>query len=882
MLELPPSCIQCGLWQNCSTWKIPSRIDTRRDGRIQDEWVLVLGQAPGYYEDQQGKPFVGPSGKFLQKYLDELECKWVLENALKCYPGRDPRGKGDNKPSREQQDLCAAFCFETITKFKPKVIVCLGKVAMQTVLGKEAPKTLRAALAPRQLDDGTWVVCVEHPANHVSGRQDLRERYFTVFSQVERLALGIGEDIPFTWEIINSTEYAWQIALGALKSDFADEIYFDVETGQSSNDIAKLTHWHPDACLVSVSVTVQMAPEKYHSYVFMGEALDPEIWKELLRDKVVWAHNTKFDMSVLWRFMGFNPYKVVRRWEDTFGWFYLRNQSRPGNSLKNLAQVHLGAMPWSDAVWRRVDEINKLTAQENKIAKKEGLPLNNYIADFRDVEPHLLAEYNARDTFWTARLAVEKVPEIKEEVSSIAYQLFRDATYSLARLERHGLPVNTYRLQKLQDVVNNKIKALRTMLSTQPEVLQVLNGFAKRAYTFLPGDDVKNGWHVYDPAPLNVKSFKFMERLAECLEHHTGEKTEKAGRLRFNTDVLKYLGGLYPPVSDDEKSRAQWIYYYLYHIRQNRDLSSKFLKNLREYTVEGRIHTTYRIGKVESLGRTAGGDLEGGAETGRLSSSNPNLQNVKKDPVLRSCFCAPKGYYLAEADYDRIELVVLAELSGDSALTEDVAPGGDPHTAMGQTIAQILDISYTDEVRDLAKRVNFGKIYGQTPEALAQMTGVNLLEAVKIHQSFDNRYHGVAQYFADIRQAVEDEKYITTPFGRRRHFPLTGNPGIDGHAYRQACNYPIQSVASDITLWKLTEVFAYYDKASEYGDPGFHPFNIVHDSHWHEIVKELYPDIKADLTDIMQNMSTLPIKFERPLTVSWKIGEHLGDMKKDE
>lgn len=903
-LTVPANCRECGLYESCTTWKIPARSDRLNSDGTAD--LLFIGQAPGYYEDRDARIFTGPSGKYLQNFLDRLECTWVLDNSVKCYPGRNDGG-GDHTPSPAQIALCSSFLWESINKYKPKVIICLGAVAMRAVLGDKAPRSLTKAAPLQQMDNGQYVIILKHPANHVSGREDLTDRYITALTQAERIVKGEEDEIPFQWVMVDTAESLWAY----MGNGRIPIISLDTEVAVSSANPRKLSLYHPESRLLSVQVT-HFRNDKYHNLAAIGDALCPHSWKQILKDKVLWAHNTKFDMNVLWWFMKFNPWTTVKDWNDTFLNFFLLDQSKLGNSLKNLAEIHLGAMPWADGVWKWVDERNRLTQAENRARARAGVSKLLVDADFGtvlDENPDLLCEYGCRDTFYTDRLRREILPTFQSEVPAVALELSLKASYALSRVERYGLPVSEPHLDALIHASDMKIRELTELLHAQPEVELVENGFNKIVKPGVEvlatpdewsppepkfGDykrelDYHADWAMwlsqtrtahYSERPQNVKSWKFMEAVAEVTQHHTGDKTP-SGRLKFDAETLKKLAGVYPPVADEDKTRAQWIYYYLYHIRQHRDLGSKFLSNLRAYTVDGRVHTSYRLGKVDVVGRAAAGDLEGGALSGRLSSSNPNLQNIKQDKVLRSVFRAPPGTVLVESDYDRIELVVLAELSQDKNLLEHVAPGNDPHARMGERIAKILGEIYNKEFhRDLGKRANFGKVYGQTAEALARMANIPYLSAMKVHEAYDTLYPGVLRFFDETDEAITNGEAITTPFGRKRTGKLTGHPGKDGHTRRSLKNFRIQGTASDICLWKLIEIFEWLDEEYEHESQfPFHPVNIIHDSHTNEIKNGYVGSSLAAITEIMEDMDTLPIPFGCQLKVTHKQGPHLGDMR---
>lgn len=188
--------------------------------------------------------------------------------------------------------------------------------------------------------------------------------------------------------------------------------------------------------------------------------------------------------------------------------------------------------------------------------------------------------------------------------------------------------------------------------------------------------------------------------------------------------------------------------------------------------------------------------------TGRLSSSNPNLQNI---PIrtefsrrIRQAFIPQEGWLLAAADYSQIELRILAHLSQEPALLEGFRSGEDVHTLTARLLLEKQEI--TSEERRLAKTINYGVIYGMGAQRFARTAGVSLSEAKQFLQRFNERYAGIFAYLRSTEAFVEKHGYVETILGRRRYFPNLSR--LTGHRkqaeLRAAVNAPIQGSASDI------------------------------------------------------------------------------------
>jgi DNA polymerase-1 len=203
----------------------------------------------------------------------------------------------------------------------------------------------------------------------------------------------------------------------------------------------------------------------------------------------------------------------------------------------------------------------------------------------------------------------------------------------------------------------------------------------------------------------------------------------------------------------------------------------------------GRIHTSYN--------QTV-------TATGRLSSSNPNLQNIPiRTPEgrrIRQAFIAPEGFVLVSADYSQIELHVLAHLSGDEALIEVFEAGEDIHTRTASALFGVFPEMVSPDMRRRAKVINFGVIYGMSPFGLSKELGIGQAEARDYIDNYFDRYRGVRRFLDEILENARRDKYVCTLLNRRRYIPeiASSNAAIRQFAERTAINAPIQGTAADL------------------------------------------------------------------------------------
>ena len=275
----------------------------------------------------------------------------------------------------------------------------------------------------------------------------------------------------------------------------------------------------------------------------------------------------------------------------------------------------------------------------------------------------------------------------------------------------------------------------------------------------------------------------------------------------------------------------------------------------------GRLHTSFH---------------QAAASTGRLSSSNPNLQNI---PVradlgrkIRGAFIAEPGYWFVSADYSQVELRILAHLSGDARLAEAFSAGEDIHRRTAAAVLGLPIDQVTSTQRSRAKAVNFGIVYGQTPYGLAQQLGISPDEAADFIAKYFAQYQGVQTYIENCLAQARDTGITRTLFGRiRQHPEINSRNGMRrGMAERTAINSPIQGTAADIIKIAMIRIHAELKRQSLKTRMVLQ----VHDELIFEVPEDELP-VKEMIRELMQNVVQLNV----PLTVDVKQGktwEELG------
>ena len=347
---------------------------------------------------------------------------------------------------------------------------------------------------------------------------------------------------------------------------------------------------------------------------------------------------------------------------------------------------------------------------------------------------------------------------------------------------------------------------------------------------------------------FNINSPKQLgEVLFERLQLPTGKKNHRGWST--NADTLDRLRDKHPIV-------GQVLEY-----RELTKLKSTYTDGLQKAIgPDGRIHTTFQMTVTD---------------TGRLSSRDPNLQNIpvrrKLGAGIRRMFVAGPGNVLVDADYSQIELRLLAHISGDAAMREAFLSGEDFHTVTASQVFGLPLDQVTHELRGRAKAVNFGIVYGISAFSLAQDIGVSQAEAKAYIDAYLAKYSGVQKYMDTTIAQAREQGYVSTLFGRRRALPElhASNFNLRSFGERVARNMPIQGTAADII--KLAMVRVHHRLAREL--PEARLLLQVHDELIVECPAALGERAAAILKEEMENTVDYPV----PLIADAGIGQSWAD-----
>jgi DNA polymerase-1 len=436
------------------------------------------------------------------------------------------------------------------------------------------------------------------------------------------------------------------------------------------------------------------------------------------------------------------------------------------------------------------------------------------------------APYAAADAVRVLQLYPILLQEL-EEVQSL--ELFRKIEMPLvpaiAAMEMNGIGLDVDFLKKMSGELNQMMTELERSIF----------------------EAVGHEFNLNSPKQLS-------EALFDTLELEPPDRTNKTSSGYYSTaaEVLERLR--------QQHQVPEWVLEY----REYSKLKSTYVDALQEQVnpATARVHTSYN---------------QTGSVTGRIASSDPNLQNI---PIrteigrkVRKAFTAQPGWVLLAVDYSQIELRVVAHMAQDQRMLETFRDGKDIHSA---TAAAIYDIPLTavdKNHRRKAKAVNFGLIYGMTPYGLTQSTDLTLAEAETFVETYFNRFPGVKEFLNTTLNTAREQGYVETLLGRKRYFPrlkATTNYNIRRREEREAINAPVQGTAADIMKLAMLAV----DQAL--GSSGLDSRILlqVHD----ELVLEVPEAEIRNTVRLVQTEMEAAYKLDIPLVTDASWGKNWGQL----
>jgi len=438
---------------------------------------------------------------------------------------------------------------------------------------------------------------------------------------------------------------------------------------------------------------------------------------------------------------------------------------------------------------------------------------------FNEVAVEVAAPYAAEDADITLRLHETLWPQLKnvEALKKVYNDLEVPLVSVLSSIERNGVLIDTGMLAKQSQELAKRILELE----------QQAHELAGEVFNLGSPKQLQQILFEKQGLPVISKTPKGQPSTAESVLQ------ELAHEYKLPKTILEY--------------------------RSLSKLKSTYTDKLPEMIAPktGRVHTSYH---------------QAVAATGRLSSSDPNLQNIpirtEEGRRIRRAFIAPKGYKMLAADYSQVELRIMAHLSSDESLLRAFTEGADIHSATAAEVFGVNLDQVTKDQRRSAKAINFGLIYGMSAFGLAKQLDVGRAEAQTYIDLYFSRYPGVKQFMDNIRDSARDKGYVETVFGRRLYLPDINarNGQRRQYAERTAINAPMQGTAADIIKRAMIDI----DQELQTGNYDARMIMQVHD----ELVLEVAEAQIDKVSEMIKQKMNQAADLKVPLVVDVGIGDN--------
>jgi len=456
------------------------------------------------------------------------------------------------------------------------------------------------------------------------------------------------------------------------------------------------------------------------------------------------------------------------------------------------------------------------------------IPIENLIGkgkqekNMAEVELAKISEYSCEDADYTFRLMQHLKPKLNQYKSD---EIFNEIEIPLipvlAEIEKNGIKLDAEFLEKLNKKLSVQIK------KTEEEI------FKMAGYEFNISSPIQLKELLFDKLKISAKNIK---------KGKTGLSTAAS--------ELNKLRGKHPIIDliSEYREFSKLISTYV----------SALPKLINKKTE--RIHTSFN----QTI-----------TATGRLSSSNPNLQNIpirtELGKSIRKAFIAKKGYKIISADYSQVELRIIASLSKDEKMINAFKSGADIHTSTAAEIFKVSSKDVTKNMRRQAKAINFGIIYGMGPRGLAESANISYEEAQNFIDEYFILYKNVKIYIDDELNSARKKGYVETFFGRRRYLPeiASNAPFIRSSAERMAINHPIQGTSADLIKIAMINL---HKKIS--GNADIKMILQIHDELLFEVKESFAKNAEKLIKEEMENAA----KFEASIKVDIKIGDNWGEL----
>jgi uracil-DNA glycosylase family 4 len=824
--------------------------------------VLVVGEAPGEDEDAQGKPFVGKAGKLLKTVLPELELDLKKDvrftNVVRCRPPM-------NKITKKAIQCCAQFAKDEIEKYNPPLVFLMGNSPLSGILGESGISNWNGTIINRL---GRAYVPLYHPAYLLRNPQPMDQWLTAMMNALEKVA-NDSEDK------IDGIEYIYPKSMKALIE--MEKYLNEFENIAYDTEVRHLNAFDKDNMLISVSFA---AGDRAYS-IPVGHKESP--WKpEELRlvknlivlvlqshDGNIIGHNVKFDQLQTYALLG----HWFKSGGDTMLISYILDSRQGIHGLKRLAGIYIGMYDYD----RELTDYIKLHP-ECDVKKKDAYGRN--LGSYEHVPLKILEKYGAMDAAATILLE-EKLFAMMTDKQKILYEeILMGMSNFLATVESNGFNLDMKVANRYMKIYETKRRDIYlNEIMTDKYVTRLVNNknrlkreeAEKRAalhlkprkvvpYKFNPGSSLHMQELVYKVAgmPVHVTTNPYTKTpstKSSSLKEFI-PKMPVLESIRMYKLLTKMLTTYISPAAT-----GKWV-----------------------YNTDGKVRSSYNIHVTR---------------TGRLSSGDPNLQNIPtkdKEPGTLLEYLPIKNIFTTSFDdgvimsFDQsgMELRIFAALAHCEAMLEIHRSGEDFHKMVASMVTKIPYADVPKPVRYKFKKVNWTLIYGGNAFTLMAIDGFPANEAEALVRAYYKQFPEVPAYMDECIEFAEDHGYIESKFGRRETLYYINDSyqqKLQNKDRRSCVNMPVQSASSDIVMCGgiiINQQLKLHGLRAKI-------VNTVHDSIDIDVPKDEIEMVAAIGKVCMEEVPTLAKTyfprldfswFNCPLHVDMEMGTHYGVKEK--
>lgn len=794
--------------------------------------LVIVGESPTVNDVTRNLPFSGEGGKLLKDTLaslgldlDSKDIKVYYMNAIPCLQ------KNKKEMTKTQKDKAVQAAISAHSEMfqaeleslcadghKPKLILALGNAATWALTNNYSLKitNIRGTLINSPFSE-LGILTTYHPVflmRNPKGFPQWKTDFNYLISLLQSNAKK--EPKPHILRVVDTYEKLLHLEWLTKCSMY---IAMDIET-------TGFRFIDDEILCLGVAPSFRdydgLSPQAHiygcddqsmiYTYVIPDTLLQEPSYKETI-------NNILMENSTIWhngkfdiKFLRAKGFKEAKVDEDTMLMSYTLNEQRGMHSLEQVASDRLGAPDYK----------NMLEPYFPAGVKKAD---RHYGMLPRDI----LYKYLGLDLSNTFQIFEEMMPLIIEDKKNLSlyYHLLIPASESLARIEMEGLILDEDKLNESSESVQKEMEQLKAEFQAMAdEYPPIRDGFLDAK-----GTPIKTEVNPNSPAQVGELLYDRMKIAPRNLG------TDRKILEKFDIPIVKKLL--------EYKNRAKRYGTYI-----------KPMKALVQ--ADGRIHASF---------------LLHGTATGRLSSKDPNIQNIPRGPLIRSQFKAPPGYVMVEVDLNQAELRSLAIMSNDPTLIEI-------YTKNEVSIHHITAVAffgpnYDGEQKMRAKAVNFGIVYGREAASLAEEFEITIPEAQMYINRWLERFPEAAKFIKWCRDAPLRNETLSTVFGRRKRATVVSRENLKA-LQNEASNFPHQSTASDIVL--KTSFLVQNTLPKEFGG---RTFNLIHDALLYYVPDEPAL-IDGSIRYVQQVMQQVPIDMgltKVPFLAEAKIGHNWGELK---